>query len=198
MAERSTDRSATRLLTHRFTTQGNLQPSLQRSPEIERARLFEIEGETPSWLACYESQKPVDVSESLRWTTHALNMEGMAFDLFREVSNAAHCLNETRWLYVVHTDVPDDVAQEYNDWYDREHLPRLARVPGVVRARRFVACNARPRYFTAYDLADRDAFSSPQGLQARKTPWTEKMRNLFSNTRRFTGRLIVDEDWQAP
>lgn len=193
MAEQSAERAATRLITHRFTTQGNLQPSLQKSPEIERVRLFAVEGESPSWLACYESHKRVDVSDSLEWTKHGLNIEGMAFDLFRDVCNESHSLDETRWLYVVHTDVPDDVAAEYNDWYDREHLPRLARVPGVVRARRFVACNASPRYFTAYDLADRDAFTSPQGLQARKTPWTEKMRNLFSNTRRFTGRLIVAE-----
>ncbi len=193
MAEQDAGR-ATHLLTHRFTTQGNLPPSMRRSLEIERARLFEVEGETPTWLACYESRKPVDVSESLGWTGNALDIEGMAFELLRDISNGGHTQNETRWLYVVHTDVPDDVAAEYNDWYDREHLPRLVSVPGVVRARRYVACDAHPRYFTAYDLADRNAFTSPQGLEARKTPWTEKMRNLFSNTRRFTGQLIVDED----
>lgn len=190
-------RRATRLLTHRFTTQGNLPPVMQRSVEIERARLFEVQGESPAWLACYESRVPVDASESLGWTANALNIESMAFDLLRDVSNVEHTEDETRWLYVVHTDVPDDVAAEYNDWYDREHLPRLVSVPGVVRARRYVACDAHPRYFTAYDLADRDAFTSPQGLQARKTPWTEKMRNLFNNTRRFTGRLIVNEDWRG-
>ncbi len=189
---------ATHLLTHRFSTHGNLQPSMQSSPEIERARLFEVEGETPAWLACYESRKPFDVSDSLGWTGNALNMAGMAFELLRDVSNEGHTQNETRWLYVVHTDVPDDVATEYTDWYDREHLPRLVRVPGVVRARRYVACDASPRFFTAYDLADRHAFTSPEGLEARKTPWTEKMRNLFSNTRRFTGRLIVDEVWRGP
>jgi hypothetical protein len=197
MAEEHIERASC-LLTHRFTTHGNLQPSMYRSAEIERARLFEVEGETPSWLVWYESREPIDVSESLGWMGNALNLEGMAFDLLRDVSNVAHTQNETRWLYVVHTDVPDDVAAEYNDWYDREHLPRLVCVPGVVRARRYVACDAHPRYFTAYDLADRDAFSSPQGLQARKTPWTEKMRNLFSNTRRFTARLIVDEDMRGP
>ena len=153
-----------------------------------------MEGEAPSWLAWYEVRKPVDVFDSMGWTDNALELEGMAFDLCRDISNACHRYDEARWLYVVHTDVPDEVAAEYNDWYDREHLPRLARVPGVVRARRYVACDGHPRYFTAYDLADRDAFTSPQGLEARKTPWTERMRNLFSNTRRFTGRLITDQN----
>ena len=30
---------------------------------------------------------------------------------------------DTPWLYIVHTDIPDDIVDEYNDWYDREHLP---------------------------------------------------------------------------
>ena len=181
-----------RLITHRFVTEKNLRPALRNIPDIGRARLFEVEGEAPSWLAWYEVREPLNVSDSMGWTGDALQLEGMAFDLCRDVSNESHRHDETRWLYVVHTDVPDEVAAEYNDWYDREHLPRLAQVPGVVRARRYVACDGHPRYFTAYDLADRDAFTSPRGLEARKTPWTERMRNLFSNTRRFTGRLIVD------
>jgi len=34
------------------------------------------------------------------------------------------------------------------------------------------------------DLSIKDAFETPQGLVARKTPWTERMRALFQNTRR--------------
>jgi hypothetical protein len=98
---------------------------------------------------------------------------------------------DTPWLYIVHTDIPDEIVAEYNNWYDREHLPRLVTVPGVVRARRYAAPAANPRYLTAYELEDRNAFESPEGLQARKTPWTEKMRAVFHNTRRSMCRLIV-------
>ncbi|HTP95224.1 MAG TPA: hypothetical protein VMK05_05205 [Burkholderiales bacterium] len=94
------------------------------------------------------------------------------------------------WLYLVHTDIPDDLAGEYNDWYDREHLPRLITVPGVLRARRYVAASGGPKYLTAYELADENAFESPEGLKARKTPWTEKMRAAFQNTRRRMCRLV--------
>lgn len=93
------------------------------------------------------------------------------------------------WLYIVHTDIPEHIVDEYNAWYDEEHLPRLVTVPGILRARRYVAPDATPRYLTAYDLTDRDAFESPAGLKARKTPWTEKMRSLFYNTRRSMARL---------
>ena len=99
---------------------------------------------------------------------------------------------DTPWLYIVHTDIPDDVVAEYNEWYDREHLPRLVTVPGVVRARRYTAVTDNgPKYLTAYELTDRDAFESPAGLQARKTPWTAKMRSLFKNTRRSMCRLML-------
>ena len=98
---------------------------------------------------------------------------------------------DTPWLYLVHTDIPDDIVGEYNEWYDQEHLPRLVTVPGVIRARRYTAVSGSPRYLTAYELTDRDAFESPEGLKARKTPWTEKMRSLFSNTRRALYRLVA-------
>ena len=89
------------------------------------------------------------------------------------------------WLYLVHTDIPADIIDDYNAWYDQEHLPRLVRVPGVERARRYVADpGLSPRYLTAYDLSIKGAFESPEGLKARKTPWTERMRSLFQNTRR--------------
>lgn len=101
-------------------------------------------------------------------------------------------VEEATWLYQVHTDIPDDVAAEYNEWYDKEHLPRLVGVPGVVRARRYVAISGEgPRYLTAYDLSDRDAFESPEGLVARKTPWTARMRSLFFNTRRNMCKLVL-------
>ena len=35
--------------------------------------------------------------------------------------------------------MPADVVADYNAWYDEEHLPRLVGVPGVERARRFIA-----------------------------------------------------------
>ena len=56
------------------------------------------------------------------------------------------------WLYIVHTDIPEEVVADYNGWYAEEHLPRLVGVPGVERARRFVADGEQsPRYLTAYD-----------------------------------------------
>ncbi|HEX4329806.1 MAG TPA: hypothetical protein VH105_23665 [Burkholderiales bacterium] len=144
---------------------------------------FEVSGpEEPA------SNTPAPVSQKI-WQALA-DQDRMILRLQRDVGRQD--IEEAAWLYQVHTDIPDDVAGEYNEWYDKEHLPRLVTVPGVLRARRYAAIGGEgPRYLTAYDLSDPDAFESPQGLVARKTPWTARMRSLFFNTRRNMCKLIT-------
>jgi hypothetical protein len=132
--------------------------------------------------------QPTDWSLRMR-TLYGNGRDRMNFRLMRDVGRVPG--QDTPWLYIVHTDIPDDVVGEYNEWYDNEHLPRLVTVPGVIRARRYTAVSGSPRYLTAYELTDPNAFESPEGLQARKTPWTAKMRSLFQNTRRRMCKLIV-------
>jgi hypothetical protein len=148
------------------------------------ARFYRVDGgvgETMLWVEdcgpdahSLEGQAPVGLAASA---------EMFRFTLVRDVGVVS--ATPAPWLYIVHTDIPDDIVDDYNAWYDEEHLPRLVGVPGIERARRYVANSAlSPRYLTAYDLTIKDAFESPAGLKARKTPWTEKMRSLFFNTRR--------------
>lgn len=44
----------------------------------------------------------------------------------------------TYWLLVFSNPVQGR-EDEYNEWYDNQHLPDLLRIPGVVSARRLVA-----------------------------------------------------------
>ena len=84
------------------------------------------------------------------------------------------------------------VAPDREEEYDREHLPRLATVPGVLRARRYNRVSGPgPQYLTAYELTGAEVWESPAAHQARKTPWTEKMRSLFRNTRRSMCKMIL-------
>jgi hypothetical protein len=129
-------------------------------------------------------------SEALLWiegedTPRITDELGEVFTLTLARDVGVRLTTPSPWLYIVHTDIPADVVADYNAWYDEEHLPRLVGVPGVERARRYVADGEQsPRYLTAYDLSIKDAFASPEGLHARKTVWTERMRSMFRNTRR--------------
>jgi hypothetical protein len=135
----------------------------------------------------------VDSSEHLVWVETAQAVpavpggEFQTFKLERDVGDAGQ--TAPSWIYLVQTDIPDDIVAEYTQWYDVEHLPRLVTVPGILRARRYEAIEAQPRYLTAYDLSDVNAFESPAGLVARKTPWTERMRSKFMNAQRSTWRI---------
>ena len=37
---------------------------------------------------------------------------------------------------------PGDLEEEFNEWYDTEHFPRLSTVPGFDRSSRYVAVKA--------------------------------------------------------
>jgi hypothetical protein len=95
------------------------------------------------------------------------------------------------FLYTVQTDCGDPArAAEFWAWYDGEHLPALAAVPGVLRTRRYEAVTGSPRSLAAYELAAREVFESPAWLAAREASRTDKMKPLFANARRVMYRLI--------
>ena len=95
------------------------------------------------------------------------------------------------WHYIVATDVLSEHEADFNAWYDQEHLPGLAAVPGTAQAARYRACEGEgPRYHACYDLADRAAFNSAPWLAVRGTPWSSRVRPSFRNTLRTMFRRV--------
>ena len=80
--------------------------------------------------------------------------------------------------------------EDFNAWYDREHLAGLAAVPGTVRARRFRSFHGHPRYRACYDLTHPETLCSPPWLAVRGTPWSDRVRPSFFNTRRIMYRSL--------
>jgi hypothetical protein len=68
--------------------------------------------------------------------------------------------------------------EEFTAWYNQEHLPQLAAVPGVLAARRFQAGDrASERQFVAlYHLADVGVSRSEAWKKAAQTKWSEQIR----------------------
>lgn len=73
------------------------------------------------------------------------------------------------WLYVVRVSVDPGVEEEWNEWYDNEHLPEILACPGFVRGRRYVSRDesGRPRYMTVYSIADSTALETPEFAAAK-------------------------------
>ncbi len=76
---------------------------------------------------------------------------------------------------------PAALEAEFNEWYDTEHLPQLAAVPGVLSARRFRATDtaSERHYLALYHLRDAAVSHSAAWARAANTPWTERMRPRF-------------------
>ena len=67
---------------------------------------------------------------------------------------------------------------EFNEWYDKEHIPALAAVPGVLGARRFRGAGNRT-YVALYHLATPAVVESAEWKQARESDWTDRLKPHF-------------------
>jgi hypothetical protein len=87
--------------------------------------------------------------------------------------------------YVVEADVLPENDAQLNAWYQDEHLPGLASVPGTIRAARYQrthpACGL-PKYYACYDLISLDVTKTEPWLAVRHTAWSDVVRPMFLNT----------------
>ena len=96
----------------------------------------------------------------------------------------------TGFRYVVETDAAEGWEDELSRWYDAEHMPGLAAVPGCVDAQRFINRDAAPHSHACYDLTDPKILESSAWLAVRRTAWSDRIRPQFQNTRRTLFRSL--------
>lgn len=71
---------------------------------------------------------------------------------------------------------PDE--EEFNAWYDFEHLPQRLAIPGFVSGERYVCLQGSPKYVAIYDLADTGVITGREYLAEAGqhfTPWSKRM-----------------------
>ena len=81
----------------------------------------------------------------------------------------------TRIVYLVTTSVEDGWDEEYNRFYDEEHIPTLLKLPGYHAATRYRAIDAEPRYLTVWEIDSLDGWQSPAHEAALSTPWAQRI-----------------------
>lgn len=90
--------------------------------------------------------------------------------------------------------VTPEAEDEFNAWYDEEHLPALAQVPGTLAARRYRArqdSNASHRYVAIYHLQSPQVAQSDAWKTAADTPWSAKIVPQFRDRIRILTRRYV-------
>lgn len=79
-----------------------------------------------------------------------------------------------RGVLFVASDVDPAHDQDYNRWYDREHVLERVRIPGFVSGTRYVAIDAPKRYLGLYHTESLAVFGTDAYRQAflHQTPWS--------------------------
>ena len=109
-------------------------------------------------------------------------------------------------LLMVYCDVPAEHEEEFNRWYNEEHIPERLAIPGVLNAARYKAVEGGPTYLACYELTSSDAWYAEDWQKWLKNPtaWSKRMspsviattyiRNLY---RRIYPQNVPPETAQA-
>jgi hypothetical protein len=85
-----------------------------------------------------------------------------------------------------------EVETAFNAWYDAEHIPALAGVPGVLCARRFRTNAGGTKYIALYHLTSPGVVDTPEWKDAcGSTPMPQRVRDQISNRLRLVCRNYV-------
>ena len=85
-----------------------------------------------------------------------------------------------------------DVEGAFNAWYDNEHVPALARVPGVLCARRFRTDAGGTKYIALYHLTSPGVVDTAEWKDASgSTPMPPRVRDQIGNRLRLVCRSYV-------
>ena len=92
---------------------------------------------------------------------------------------------------------PPAFEEEFNAWYDSEHIPERLAVPGILTGLRYMNVQGgTPRYMAMYDLAHESVMLSPEYLRVahdRSSPWTRRV-TARARVQRFAGEQIHPGD----
>ena len=80
-----------------------------------------------------------------------------------------------RGIFMVYVDIDAPHVQEFNEWYNTEHLPELLAVPGILAAARYEAVKGGPQYLACNELENAGVVHTPAFTNRPRTPWGEKV-----------------------
>jgi hypothetical protein len=125
----------------------------------------------------------------MAWCPQSADLQASRLELVFDAPGASSG-DTPAFHYVVQTDAEAGWMDEIVRWYDTEHMPGLAGVPGCVHARRLISHDHGPRSFACYDLVSEQTLGSAPWLAVRGTAWSDRTRPHFTNTRRNMLKVI--------
>jgi len=93
-------------------------------------------------------------------------------------------------LLISSLNIPAELDDEFNAWCTEEHVARLAKVPGVLSARRYKTSRGVQGYVNMYHLTSPDVQASDAWKDAVNTPWSARLRPHFYDKLRIVSQPL--------
>ena len=74
-------------------------------------------------------------------------------------------------LMMVMADIPADKEEDFNQWYNEEHLKELMSIPGVLNAARYEAIRSGPKHLACYELESPAVIETDAFKNRPRTEW---------------------------
>jgi hypothetical protein len=105
-----------------------------------------------------------------------------------------------RGIFMVYVDIDAPHVQEFNEWYNKEHLPELLSVPGILSAARYEAVKGGRKYLACYELESVAVMKTPAFTNRPRTAWGQKVSPsvIGKNLTRIVGEQIYPEGIEMP
>ncbi|MGH7331903.1 MAG: hypothetical protein ACREKS_03980 [Candidatus Rokuibacteriota bacterium] len=113
-------------------------------------------------------------------------------------------------LLMVWADVPADKEEEFNRWYNEEHLAERLALPGFLAAARYEAVKGGPKHLAYYELESAAVLDSEayRRVTTNPTPWTQRcspnvigttfIRNVYAMIHPAAVTPSITESGMAP
>lgn len=176
-------------------------PQLLGVPGFLSGRRYQaVEGE-PKYLALYDlTDAEVLKSDAFRqvrempteWTKKMLPLfRNTAIGTYRQLfSHGTRPAKDADFVLTVRLNIPAEKEQDFNEWYNVDHVPALVGVPGVYCARRYVAVEGDPKYLAVYEMNDARVPKTPEWDKARNSEWTLRIRPHLKDGKVIISRRI--------
>ncbi|KZT02476.1 uncharacterized protein LAESUDRAFT_738757 [Laetiporus sulphureus 93-53] len=185
-----------------------------------------VDGMKPTYGASYDLESYA-ATKKPPYTTLAETRSGREKDILRRIQMldrrhyelmerpthpSSVLYDETRpapYVVFVSLEMKPEYEDEFSRWYEEEHIPLLAKVPGWIRSRRFVLKDwgqmgvegqieqkQPPKYLATHEWESLDGFQSEEYKTAMGTSWRKNvLEGLLSKERRVMAFL---RKWDRP
>ena len=97
---------------------------------------------------------------------------------------------EKHIIIINRIDIKPEMEEEFNRWYDEEHIPNLLKVPGVLWAKRGRNTGDGLKFIAVYEHENINVQHSDAYKEAVSTEWSRKLKPHRLKTEREVYELL--------